>query len=148
MDGRPISDIDGIVVGVFGGRAVLIDLIGIGSGIGERLRTAADRHDPDAEALGRLSEALDREGVIAAMLIGSQARGTAGPLSDVDIAVWRETSLDPSARLSLRLSLASAAARSAPTRSTWSCSTARHRCCATGRSAMLAAWSRGIRRRG
>ncbi len=64
----------------------------------------------DAAALGRLSEALDREGVIAAMLIGSQARGTVGPLSDVDVAVWHEPSLDPSARLSLQLSLASAAA--------------------------------------
>ncbi len=45
------SDIDGIVVGVLGDRAVLIDLIGIGSGIAERLRAAADRHDLDAEAL-------------------------------------------------------------------------------------------------
>jgi predicted nucleotidyltransferase len=39
----------------------------------------------DEAALERLSHALDREGVIAAMLIGSQARGTPGPLSDIDI---------------------------------------------------------------
>ena len=44
------------------------------------------------------------------MLIGSQARGTVGPLSDVDIAVWHEPDLDPSQRLALQLGLASAAA--------------------------------------
>jgi hypothetical protein len=60
----------------------------------------------DAAALERLSRALDREGVVAAMLIGSQARGTAGPLSDVDIAVWHDPALDPSGRLHLQLELA------------------------------------------
>jgi predicted nucleotidyltransferase len=40
----------------------------------------------DKAALERLSHALDHEGAVAAMLIGSQARGTVGPLSDVDIA--------------------------------------------------------------
>lgn len=65
----------------------------------------------DEAALQRLANALDREGVVAAMLIGSQARGAAGPLSDVDVAVWHEPGLDPSARLALQLSLASAAAR-------------------------------------
>jgi hypothetical protein len=64
----------------------------------------------DASALERLSHALDREGVVAAMLIGSQARGDVGPLSDVDIAVWHNPVLDPSQRLSLQLELASAAA--------------------------------------
>jgi predicted nucleotidyltransferase len=59
----------------------------------------------DAAALERLSRALDREGVVAAMLIGSQARGTVGPLSDVDIAVWHDPGLDPSARLQLQLDL-------------------------------------------
>lgn len=63
----------------------------------------------DAMALGRLSRALDRDGVVAAMLIGSQARGTAGPLSDVDIAVWHDPGLDPSGRLQLQLGLAGAA---------------------------------------
>ena len=60
----------------------------------------------DAAALDRLTHALDRKGVVAAMLIGSQARGNAGPLSDIDIAVWHEPDLDPSQRLSLQLGLA------------------------------------------
>jgi predicted nucleotidyltransferase len=63
----------------------------------------------DAAAKTRLAGALDRSGVVAAMLIGSQARGDGGPLSDVDIAVWHEPGLDPSQRLSLQLGLASAA---------------------------------------
>lgn len=42
----------------------------------------------DAAARKRLAEALDVPGVVAAYLIGSQARGDAGPLSDVDLAVW------------------------------------------------------------
>ena len=65
----------------------------------------------DEAAIGRLREALDREGVVAAMLIGSQARGTAGPLSDVDVAIWHEPDLDPSQRLALQLRLASEACR-------------------------------------
>lgn len=65
----------------------------------------------DEAARERLARALDREGVVAAMLIGSQARGTAGPLSDVDIAVWHEPGLDPATRLRLRLDLATAASR-------------------------------------
>lgn len=60
----------------------------------------------DDAALKRLSHALDCEGVIAAMLIGSQARGTPGPLSDVDIAVWHEPGLDSAGRLQLQLKLA------------------------------------------
>jgi predicted nucleotidyltransferase len=63
----------------------------------------------DAAALDRLAHALDREGVVAAMLIGSQARGNAGPLSDIDVGVWHEPDLDPSQRLSLQLGLAVAA---------------------------------------
>ncbi len=43
------------------------------------------------------------------MLIGSQARGDAGPLSDVDIAVWHAPDLDASSRLQLQLQLARAA---------------------------------------
>jgi predicted nucleotidyltransferase len=63
----------------------------------------------DAGATGRLAQILDREGVVAAMLIGSQARATAGPLSDVDIGVWHEPGLDSSGRLELQLGLAAAA---------------------------------------
>jgi predicted nucleotidyltransferase len=59
----------------------------------------------DEAALKRLSQALHKEGVVAAMLIGSQARGTAGPLSDVDIAIWHDPTLDPRARLDLQLRL-------------------------------------------
>jgi predicted nucleotidyltransferase len=60
----------------------------------------------DEAALERLGHALDREGVIAAMLIGSQARGTPGPLSDVDAAIWHEPELDSAGRLRLQLELA------------------------------------------
>jgi uncharacterized protein len=60
----------------------------------------------DAAALERLSNALDSEGVVAAMLIGSQARGNPGPLSDVDIAVWHDPGLDSRGRFDLQLSLA------------------------------------------
>jgi len=59
----------------------------------------------DDDARRRLSEALDQDGVVAAMLIGSQARGDAGPLSDVDIAVWHEPGLEPKERWDLELSL-------------------------------------------
>ncbi|HVY77192.1 MAG TPA: nucleotidyltransferase domain-containing protein [Solirubrobacterales bacterium] len=59
----------------------------------------------------RLSVALDQEGVVATTLIGSQARGTPGPLSDVDIAVWHDEGLDPADRLRLQLNLALAAWR-------------------------------------
>lgn len=60
----------------------------------------------DEAALERLGRALDRDGVVAAMLIGSQARGTVGPLSDVDIAVWHDREIDPQ---ELRLRLAAEA---------------------------------------
>jgi uncharacterized protein len=63
----------------------------------------------DDEARQRLSEALDRDGVVAAMLIGSQARGEAGPLSDVDLAVWCRPELDRHQRWDLQLSLMGAA---------------------------------------
>ncbi len=61
----------------------------------------------DEAALERLSHALDHEGVVAAMLIGSQARGNPGPLSDVDIGIWHYPNLDPRGRLDLQLRLAS-----------------------------------------
>lgn len=65
----------------------------------------------DRAALDRLAGALDREGVVAAMLIGSQARGNAGPLSDIDVGVWHIPGLDPKELLKLRLELTDAAAR-------------------------------------
>lgn len=52
----------------------------------------------DEAALEELADALNHDGVVAAMLIGSQARGTAGPLSDVDIAVWHDPKLDARGR--------------------------------------------------
>ncbi|HEX8067681.1 MAG TPA: nucleotidyltransferase domain-containing protein [Thermoleophilaceae bacterium] len=63
----------------------------------------------DDAARGRLAAALDREPVIAAMLIGSQARGTQGPLSDVDLAVWLDPALTVDERLRVRLELIAAA---------------------------------------
>jgi predicted nucleotidyltransferase len=63
----------------------------------------------DAAATRRLAAALDRPEVLAAFLIGSQARGTAGPLSDVDIAVIHAPTLAPGDLPDLRLSLADAA---------------------------------------
>jgi predicted nucleotidyltransferase len=63
----------------------------------------------DDDARQRLSEALDREGVVAAMLIGSQARGEAGPLSDIDIAVWHDPALDWKQSWDLQLLLIGAA---------------------------------------
>lgn len=63
----------------------------------------------DDDARRRLSEALDQDGVVAAMLIGSQARGEAGPLSDVDLAVWHEPGLDWKQSWDLQLSLIGAA---------------------------------------
>jgi uncharacterized protein len=63
----------------------------------------------DAAARKRLSEALDREGVVAAKLIGSQARGNPGPLSDVDIAYWHDPGLDSDRRWDLRLEMIGAA---------------------------------------
>jgi predicted nucleotidyltransferase len=60
----------------------------------------------DEAALERLTQALDREDVVAASLIGSHGRGTAGPLSDVDVGVWHDRALDSPARLELRLELA------------------------------------------
>lgn len=94
---------------------------GIGGVRGGRLivhnasMTVVDEHarvpPVDDAVLRRLTVALDREGVVAASLIGSQARGRAGPLSDVDIAVWHASDLDADARLRLRLGLFRAASK-------------------------------------
>ena len=59
----------------------------------------------DVAARARLRDALDRDGVVAALLFGSQATGKAGPLSDVDIAVWLDPGLSDSDRFRLRLEL-------------------------------------------
>jgi predicted nucleotidyltransferase len=59
----------------------------------------------DAAARARLTAALDREGVVAAYLFGSQATGKAGPLSDVDVAVVFDGALDERARFELQLRL-------------------------------------------
>ncbi|MBS1883094.1 MAG: nucleotidyltransferase domain-containing protein [Actinobacteria bacterium] len=63
----------------------------------------------DDAARARLAHSFDREGVVATMLIGSQARGNPGPLSDIDIAYWHEPGLDRRARWQLRLDLIGAA---------------------------------------
>lgn len=63
----------------------------------------------DVAARRRLAAALDCDGVVAASLIGSQARGDVHALSDVDIAVWVATDLDPPRRQRLRLDLLAAA---------------------------------------
>jgi hypothetical protein len=65
----------------------------------------------DEAALERLSHALDQEGVVAAMLIGSQARGNPGPLSDVDVAIWYDPDLDFRGHFDLQLRLAGEAGR-------------------------------------
>jgi predicted nucleotidyltransferase len=64
----------------------------------------------DASARRRLAAVLHRNGVVAASLIGSQATGTAGPLSDVDVAVWLDPQLSPEQRLALRLEISAAGA--------------------------------------
>jgi predicted nucleotidyltransferase len=64
----------------------------------------------DATTISRLTDALDRPEVLAAYLFGSQARGTAGPLSDIDVAILHTDTLGPSRRLDLRLELISRAA--------------------------------------
>lgn len=59
----------------------------------------------DDAARARLRDVLDRDGVVAASLFGSQAAGKAGPLSDVDVAVWLDPSLSDSERFRVRLEL-------------------------------------------
>lgn len=65
----------------------------------------------DRAAIERLTSALHRDGVVAAMLVGSQARGQAHALSDVDVAVWHEPKLASAERLKLRLELVEAASK-------------------------------------
>lgn len=70
----------------------------------------------DEAALELLTKALDHEGVVAAMLIGSQGLQTASPLSDVDIAVWHDPELDPTSALQLQTRLAAVAGRAIDTK--------------------------------
>lgn len=58
-----------------------------------------------AEALGGHPE------VVAGYLFGSQAAGTAGPLSDVDVGVWLDAGVEPLARHELGIRLAREAGR-------------------------------------
>jgi predicted nucleotidyltransferase len=60
----------------------------------------------DREDLRGLAGALEDPRVVAAYLIGSRARDSSGPLSDVDVAVLHEADLTPRDRLDLRLVLA------------------------------------------
>jgi len=69
----------------------------------------------DAAALDRLRRALDRDGVAAAYLFGSQAARSAGPLSDVDVAVWAAPGLGSDQRFRLRLILLGAASEALAT---------------------------------
>ncbi|MGI9081534.1 MAG: type VII toxin-antitoxin system MntA family adenylyltransferase antitoxin [Thermoleophilaceae bacterium] len=76
------------------------------------------RIDENGPAIGvgtvareQLAAALDRDGVVAAMLFGSQATGKAGPLSDIDVAVWADSTLGRSERFDLRLALMAEAVR-------------------------------------
>lgn len=59
--------------------------------------------DRDRARLSELFE-TDRD-VVAAYLFGSQARGTPGPLSDVDLAVWLDPTLHRNDRSQKMLSL-------------------------------------------
>jgi uncharacterized protein len=59
----------------------------------------------DVAARARLARALDAPGVVAASLIGSHATGRAGPLSDVDVAVWLVPSLTADERYKRALEL-------------------------------------------
>jgi len=65
----------------------------------------------DRDARGRLAAALDRDELAVAYLFGSQAQGRAAGLSDVDVAVLLDLSIDPEERLSLQLELIAVAAR-------------------------------------
>jgi uncharacterized protein len=65
----------------------------------------------DEDRRQALAELFERQpDVVAAYLFGSQARGDAGPLSDVDLAVWLDDHPEPGRRLSRQLALSADAA--------------------------------------
>jgi predicted nucleotidyltransferase len=65
----------------------------------------------DEERRRGLAEFFERQpDVVAAYLFGSQARGKAGPLSDIDLAVWLDDRPDRGRRLSRQLALSGGAA--------------------------------------
>ena len=69
----------------------------------------SDRIGLGAASLERLAAVFDRQEVVAAYLVGSQAASAAGPLSDVDVAVWLDPTLGLDQRLDLRIRLVAAA---------------------------------------
>jgi uncharacterized protein len=64
------------------------------------------RMAPPNELADLLSPALDRDGVVAAYLFGSRARGAARRGSDIDVATWLDPRLGPRERLDRQLALA------------------------------------------
>lgn len=69
----------------------------------------------DDAARERLAAALDEPGVVSALLFGSQATGKAGPLSDIDVAVWLDPALDARQRQRRQLALTGAVSRALAT---------------------------------
>jgi predicted nucleotidyltransferase len=69
----------------------------------------------DDAARRRLAGALDQEGVVSALLFGSQATGMAGPLSDIDVAAWLDPELDARERGERQMSLIGAASEALST---------------------------------
>lgn len=67
----------------------------------EVIGSSCDHRIVDTAVLDALRTALDVPGVVHASLVGSQARGTARPDSDVDLAVWLDPRLDAQQRLAL-----------------------------------------------
>ena len=57
----------------------------------------------------RLAAALDKPGVISALLFGSQATGKAGPLSDIDVGLWLDPRSPSGERYEFQLQLMTAA---------------------------------------
>ncbi len=74
-------------------------------GLGERMREGGPLARPIDAYVPELAPAFERHGVRLAILYGSQARGNAGPLSDVDVGVLFEPDLDRRARWDRRLDL-------------------------------------------
>lgn len=70
-----------------------------------------ERHSPHNALTTDLSAIFTAEPVVVAYLFGSQARGDAGPLSDVDVAVLLEDDLSSAEALALRLRLIEAISR-------------------------------------